>query len=105
MSIDVLDQPCSNEHLLPISKKLVNWSSYCNHLQLTDLDTHAISTDLLLSDSCSAPHAKGLKMLKAWQRKCAYTTEAHYRHLLRGCLLIHENAKLVGEICELINTV
>lgn len=93
-----LDVICSDDHLLDIAKMLEYYTSYAKHLGIGDADLYSITTDRELT----APHEKPLKMLRMWQRKNFYTVKGHYRHLLRGIIRIHEDQKLVGDICKLL---
>ena len=93
-----LNNQCSEHHLLPISKLLEHWPSYGEHLGLSPQEIAAIQQNVHLT----AFHMKPLEMLQKWMDKCAYSERGSYRHLLRGCLEIHSNAKLVGDICKLL---
>ena len=93
-----LDKSCSQQHLLRISQRLEHWSSYADYLDLTSPEKQ----DILQNQHLTAPYEKGLEMLKVWQKKCAYTVKASYRYLLRGCIILHSNSKLVGDICKLL---
>ena len=93
-----LDKCCSHEHLLPISQQLEHWSSYTGYLGLTIPEKQ----DILQNPHLTAPYEKGLEMLETWHKKCAYTSKASYRYLLRGCLKLHSNSKLVGDICKML---
>ena len=93
-----LDKSCSKHHLLPISQQLEHWSSYADYLGLTSPEEQ----DIICNQHLTAPYEKGLAMLKTWQRTCAYTNKANYRYLLRGCIILHRNSKLVGDICKLL---
>ncbi len=96
---DILDRPCNNEtHLLRISKLINHWPSYAPLLGLTDQEVIGIQRDKMLT----AFHAKPQRMLRRWQEKRAFTSEANYRFLLEACLEVDENAELVGKICELL---
>ena len=101
INIQDLDEPCSQHHLLPISQHLEHWSSYGERLGLTRVEIESIETDIRLT----APHAKGLEMLKTWQKICGgMTVKAFYRHLLRGCIEINRDLGVVRYICNLINS-
>ena len=94
-----LDKPCDDDtHLLQISKLLEHWPSYAPYLGLTDQELNGIQRDVTLTGVHMKPH----RMLIRWQEKKAYSPEANYRFLLNGCMDIHDNAKLVGDICKLI---
>ena len=99
INIQDLDKPCSQHHLLPISQDLEHWSSYGDHLGLTRVEITSIKTDIHLT----AHHARGLEMLRTWQRSCGgISSKASYRHLLRGCVEINSDLEVVSYICNLI---
>ena len=101
INLQVIDEPCSQHHLLPISQHLEHWSSYGEHLGLTRVEIEYIETDIRLT----APNAKGLEMLKTWQKICGgITVKASYRHLLRGCVEINRDLGVVRYICNLIKS-
>ena len=96
-----LGESCLQCHLLPISQHLEHWSSYGEHLGLTRVEIESIETDIRLT----APHAKGLEMLKTWQKISGGTSvNASYRHLLRGCVEINRDLRVVRYICNLIKS-
>ena len=99
INIQDLDKPCSQHHLLPISKQLEHWSSYGDHL--TRVEITSIKTDIHLT----AHHTRGLEMLMTWQRSCGgISSKASYRHLLRGCVEINNDLDVVRYICNLIKS-
>lgn len=98
VDLALLDQPCSDMSLLPISIKLTNWKLYTNYLGLSAVEEQAIQTDI----SLTAPHQRPLEMLKMWRKKCAGTTSVHYRYLMKASLEVGD-AKLAGEVCRLAN--
>ena len=101
INLQVIDEPCSQHHLLPISQHLEHWSSYGERLGLTRVEIESIETDIRLT----APHAKGLEMLMTWQKICGgMTVKASYRHLLRGCVEINRDLRVVRYICNLIKS-
>ena len=96
VSTQTLDQPCADPLLLPISQRLVHWSSYAEYLGLTPVEILDIQTNVRLT----APNSKGLEMLHKWIRAC--TDKATYRCLLRGCVNIHRDLQVAEEICRLL---
>ena len=96
---DLLDQPCSESHLLPISKEIVHWRDYARYLGLSDQEESYINTN----PKSDSPFSKPKQMLEYWQKiKHAKPIQSHYRYLLEGFLEIGNNAQLVGKICRII---
>ena len=101
INLQVMDEPCSQHHFLPISQHLEHWSSYGERLGLTRVEIESIETDIRLT----APHAKGLEMLRTWQKICGgMTVKASYQHLLRGCVEINRDLRVVRYVCSLIKS-
>ena len=98
---DLLDQPCSESHLLPISKEIVHWRAYARYLGLSAQEESYINTH----PESDLPFSKPKQMLEFWQKirhADLEPTRNHYRYLLKGFLEIDNNAQLVGKICQII---
>ena len=91
---DLLDKPCSKEHLKTIASILPNWHKYAEALRLPDSQIQDIRLDPLLDTGMKAQ-----KVMKMWHQ--ANSFKATYRLIIEVCLQQRDVA-LAKSICEMI---
>ena len=94
ISLDKLDEKCSDEHLKSISLFL-DWRSVAPHLGLSERDIEDIETENRRESE------RRLKVLQKWKMKYGY--KANFKNLV-AILLAVENADDAGQVCALLHT-
>ena len=94
ISLHLLDQKCSNEHLKSISLFL-DWRSVAPHLGLSERDIEAIEFDKKTEDE------RRLAVLQKWKRKYGY--KATLKRLVAALLAVG-NADDAEQVCRLLPT-
>ena len=91
---DLLDKPCSMEHLKTIASILPNWHKYAEALRLPDSQIQDIRLHPLLDTGMKAQ-----KVMKMWHQ--ANSFKATYMLIIEVCLQQRDVA-LAKSICEMI---
>ena len=94
ISLDLLEQKCSDEHLKSISLFL-DWRSVAPHLGLSERDIEAIEAEN------RRELERSLKVLQKWKRMFGYT--ATFRKLVEAILVVR-NAEDAEKVCLLLKT-
>ena len=94
ISVDLLDQPCSDEHLKSISLFL-HWRNVTPHLGLSEVDIEDIK-----SGEGTEPERR-LKALLKWKTK--YSFKATLKILVEVLLMVG-NADNAGRVCYLLKS-
>ena len=94
ISLDLLEQKCSDEHLKSISLFL-DWRSVAPHLGLSERDIEAIEVEN------RRELERSLKVLQKWKRMFGYT--ATFRKLVEAILVVR-NAEDAEKVCRLLKT-
>ena len=94
ISKDLLDKPCSTEHLKTIASILPNWHKYAEALRLSDSQIQDIRLDPLLDTGMKAQ-----KVMKMWHRANGF--KATYDLIVNVCLQL-KDVPLAEKICRMI---
>ena len=94
ISLDVLEQKCSDEHLKSISLYL-DWRSVAPHLGLSERDIEDIEIENRRESE------RRLKVLQKWKRMFGYT--ATFRKLVEAILVVR-NTEDAEYVCRLLKT-
>ena len=89
-TVQLLEQRCSDEDLLQISRDLVEWRNVAPHLGLSDTDLEDI-------EEARSEQERRLKALKKWRRKAGFT--ATYKKLVSAFLEVGDT-ELAEKICR-----
>ena len=95
ISLHLLDQKCSDEHLKSISLFL-DWRSVAPHLGLSERDIEDVEVE-----KKTEPERR-LKVLQKWKRKYGYM--ATFRKLVEVLLVVVGNADDAERVCRLLQT-
>ena len=90
ITVEHLEQRCSDEDLLQISRDLVEWRNLAPHLALTD-------TDLEDLEGGRSEQERRLKALRKWKRKAGFT--ATYKNLVSALLQVGDT-ELAEKLCR-----
>ena len=85
---DLLDQICSDEHLLAISEQLTDWKYVAHQLSLGETDIEEIEMDRSIN-------VQRYKVLQKWKHK--YYIRATYRKLLEVFFTV-KRSDLLGRL-------
>ncbi len=91
---DLLEQPCSSEHIARIAPLLLNWQKYALALRLSQQQVLNIKSDHFLD-----PEMKAQQVLTLWKQEKGF--KATYSVLIQVCL----QSKLVQQaemICNIL---
>ena len=94
ISKDLLDKPCSTDHLTTIASLLTNWQKYAEALRLPDSQIQDIKIDPLLDTGMKAQ-----KVMKMWHRANGF--KATYDLIVNVCLQL-KDVPLAEKICRMI---
>ena len=96
ISKDLLDQPCSIEHLTRIAPLIPNWQKYAEALGLSEAQILSIKSDHLLDAEMKAQQVVGL-----WKQANGF--RATYTVFVQVCLQMR-NVPLAESICSMIKS-
>ena len=91
---DLLNQPCSAEHLTKIAPYVSSWPKYALVLGLNQPQIDSIKSDQLL-----APEMKAQPVLSLWKQANGF--RATYLALVDVCLQ-NKDVQLAGDICNIV---
>ena len=93
---EILEEPCTEGHLLEISKKIRgDWEVYAPYLGLSDDDI-----DALKMDHHQSAEIQSRRAFKLWEERAAF--RATYLHLVENVFFKHGNAKMATFVCKLV---
>lgn len=93
ISRESLNEPCSEEHILEIAKKVTDWEVYAPYLGLSDADIESLKIDN------SKTPTRSLRAFKLWEERAAF--KATYLHLAENVFFKYGNAKMATLVCKL----
>lgn len=94
ISKDLLDDPCSTDHLMKIASLLPNWQKYAESLQLTDSQVQDIKTDPHLDTAMKAQ-----RVMKMWHQANGF--KANNRFIVDVSLQLKDVA-VAEKICRMV---
>ena len=96
LTIDVISQEVSDDHIKEIYSQMENWEQVANHLSLTQPDIQAI-------EGRAEKDVVKMRMytLQEWKKKNMISKEATYQVLLEALLKSSSNASAI-KVCELL---
>ena len=90
ITVEQLEQRCSDEDLLQISRDLVEWRNLAPHLGLTDIDLEDL-------EEGRGEQVRRLNALRKWKRKAGFT--ATYKKLVSALLGVGDT-ELAEKLCR-----
>ena len=91
---DLLDQPCSTEHLSRIAALLPNWLQYARALGLTESQIQDIDGERMSNNAM-----KTVKMIEIWRSSNGFN--AIYHRLVDKCLELR-HVSVAENICRIV---